>query len=244
MDLNCDLGEGMADDAALFPLITSANIACGGHAGDEHSMLASCRAAVAAGVAVGAHPSYPDREGFGRAPLELPAAQLIAEVARQLAALAAAAAHAGTRVSYVKPHGALYNRIAVDEAEAASVVAAVADVDPRMPLLGPPDSAIERAARKAGLPFFREAFPDRGYLADGRLVPRASPGAVIADPVLVAGRAVEIATAGRIRSIGGEWVPVAADSLCLHGDTPGAAENARAVRAALTDAGVDLGAFA
>ncbi|MET0976218.1 MAG: 5-oxoprolinase subunit PxpA [Leifsonia sp.] len=244
MDLNCDLGEGVGDDAAIFPLVSSANIACGYHAGDVVSMLESCRLAVAGGVAIGAHPSYRDREGFGRRPMEVEAGQLTADTLVQLRVLDVLARQAGGHVAYLKPHGALYNRVAVDPVQAEAVVAAVVAFDRALVVLSPAGSALERAALTSGLEVRREAFVDRGYLADGSLASRGTAGAVIEDPGQVAARAVALATTGRIRAIDGTELELTADSLCLHGDTPGAPALAATVRAALEDAGIRIAAFA
>jgi UPF0271 protein len=241
VDLNCDLGEGF-DDAALFPVVTSANIACGGHTGDPATMAAACRLAVRHRVAIGAHPSYPDREGFGRRDRDLPDAELRALVLSQVTALRTAAEEAGGIVRYVKPHGALYNRIARDPGTADAVAAAAAIL--QLPLLGPAGSAIAEAADQHGVAFFREAFPDRGYTADGRLAPRGVPGAVIEDADTVAERALALALTGRVPSLEGGEVVLEVDSLCLHGDSPGAPVAARAVRDRLAAAGIRLGAFA
>ncbi len=236
IDLNSDLGELvdgrlMGDDAAMFPLITSANIACGYHAGDDETMLASCRRAAENRVAVGAHVSYQDRAGFGRRSMEVAPADLIADVASQLAALHRIARRAGTPIAYVKPHGALYNRIAHDRIQAAAVVEAVGAFDPQLPILGLPGSAVLELAAGAGLPVFREAFVDRGYRADGTLIPRGEPGDLLEDLEQIADRAVEFALRG------------AADSLCVHGDTPGALAMARLVRQRLAEAGIGLRPF-
>jgi UPF0271 protein len=235
VDLNCDLGEGFDDDA-LLPLVTSANVACGAHAGDADTMAATCRAAVASGVTVGAHPSYPDRANFGRVDLDLADEELRETLLDQVAALRRAAEGTGAVVRYLKPHGALYNRIARDPVQAA-VVAAVA-VECALPLLGPAGSEIAAAAEARDVPFFAEAFADRAYLADGRLAPRGMPGAVIADPRLAGARAVALALHGQVPAIDGTPVRLAAHSLCVHGDTPGAPAVAAAVRAALQGAGV------
>ena len=247
IDLNCDLGEGVGDDAALFPLITSANIACGFHAGDAETIAESCRLAVLNGVAIGAHPSYNDREGFGRRVLEVDDATLLDEWAVQIGAVRAAAAEAGGVVAYVKPHGALYNRLQVDDHLARLFSSAMADVnsgDIDVALLGLPDSALERASTREGIDYVPEAFADRAYLHDGSLAPRSLPGALIADVDLVAERAVAIATGRGIRAIDGSRIAIRASSLCLHGDTPGAPALAAAVRGALGDANVDIRSFA
>ncbi|MCW2744284.1 MAG: putative lactam utilization protein [Mycobacterium sp.] len=249
VDLNADLGEGfgpwrMGDDAALLDVVTSANVACGFHAGGPSIMRATCDAAVARGVAIGAHVSYRDLEGFGRRPLDVPAAELRDQVAYQLGALDAVARAAGGRVAYCKPHGALYNRIAVDAEQAGAVVGAVAGFAPGLPVLGLPGSVFLDLAARAGLVPRGEAFADRGYTAEGRLVPRAQPGAVLHDPAAVVARSVAMARDRKVASVDGAEVAVDAVSLCVHGDTPGAVELARAVRAALEDAGLAVAPFA
>ncbi|WP_454050763.1 LamB/YcsF family protein [Cellulomonas sp. Marseille-Q8402] len=248
IDLNCDLGEGYGDwtlgepgtDDALLAVVTSANVACGFHAGDPAIMAARCATAVARGVAVGAHVGYRDLAGFGRRRLDVPPGVLAAEVAYQVGALQAVARTVGGRVRYVKPHGALYNRIVADEEQAAAVVAGVLGVDPGLAVVGLPGSAVLRLAREAGLRTVTEAFVDRGYLADGTLVPRTRPGALVTDPDEAAERAVRMARDGVVASVDGGDVAVEAASLCVHSDTPGAVPVARAVRAALESAGVSL----
>lgn len=242
IDLNSDLGEGVGDDAAIFGLVTSANVACGGHAGDEGSMRACVALAIEHGVSLGAHPSYPDREGFGRRDQELDAGELRDEILRQVEALAAIATSAGTRPCYVKPHGALYNRIVLDPVQADAV--ALASRDAGLPLLGLADSAIHSAADRHGVGFFREAFADRAYLPDGTLAPRSIEGSVIADPLVAADRAVRMAVDGTVVALDGTVLRVELDSLCVHGDTPDAVAMAAAVRDRLTAAGVGLRAFA
>jgi UPF0271 protein len=241
VDLNADLGEGADGDEGLLAVVTSASVACGGHAGDEGTMRATARLAARAGVTLGAHPSYPDRAGFGRRPMELSGDELRLTVGTQVDAMVRAAAAAGVRVSFVKPHGALYNRAAADADTALPVVAAVADAG--MALLCPPASQLDRAARRAGVPCFAEVFADRAYLPDGSLAGRELPGAVIDDPDEVALRAVELAVHGRIRAIDGSVLPLAGDSLCVHGDSPGALSRAVAVRRALEAAGVTVRPF-
>ena len=240
VDLNCDLGEGF-DDAPLFRLVTSASVACGGHAGDAATMAEACRRAAANGVTIGAHPSYEDREGFGRRNQEVEPERLRFQVVAQVAALRVAADAAGVPVRYLKPHGALYNRIAGDPVQAGAVARAAQDAG--LPLLGPPGSAIERAAEERAVPFFREAFADRGYTPDGRLAPRGAPGALLTDPAEIAARALGMVLAGAVTATDGTEVRLAFDSLCLHGDTPGAAEAARAVRARLESGGVTVRPF-
>ncbi|MDR6610646.1 5-oxoprolinase subunit PxpA [Leifsonia sp. 1010] len=249
VDLNSDLGESfgawsMGDDAALLRVVSSANVACGFHAGDPSTMLATCREAAANGVTVGAHVSYRDLAGFGRRAMDVPAGELRDEVLYQLAALAGVARVAGTSVRYVKPHGALYNRIVRDAAQARAVVDAVAAFDPTLALLGLAGSAVERAADDAGVRFVREAFVDRGYRSDGTLVPRTEPGALLSDDGEIAARAVRMVTEGRVVAVDGTDIPVEVDSLCVHGDTPGAVAMALAVRGALGASGVRVEPFA
>jgi UPF0271 protein len=249
VDLNSDLGESfgawtLGDDAALLRIVSSANVACGFHAGDASTMLATCREAAANDVTVGAHVSYRDLAGFGRRAMDVPPGELRDEVLYQLAALTGLARVAGTAVRYVKPHGALYNRIVTDETQARAVVDAVAAFDPTLALLGLAGSAVERAAEEAGLRFVREAFVDRGYRSDGSLVPRTKPGALLSDVREIAGRAVRMVTAGTVEAADGTVISVTVDSLCVHGDTPGAVAMAQAVRDALTQAGIEVGPFA
>ncbi len=249
MDLNSDLGEGyghwaLGDDAALLEVVTSANVACGFHAGDPATIDRTVRTAVERGVAIGAQVSYPDLVGFGRREIDVAPDDLTADVLYQLGALEAFARAAGSRVRYVKPHGALYNRIARDPVQAAAVVEAVRRYDPALPLLTLPGSAAMDAAREAGVPTVAEGFADRAYTGEGRLVSRREPGAVLHDPEQVATRAVVMATEHRVESIDGDQVEVDVRSLCVHGDTPGAVDLARQVRAALEKAGVTLGPFA
>ncbi|MDF2920067.1 MAG: uncharacterized protein K0S70_4285 [Microbacterium sp.] len=244
VDLNADLGEtvdGMptADDEAMFAVISSANVACGGHAGDAASMREAVARAARFGVAVGAHPSYADRENFGRIRRQPAVAELRTSVAAQLAALVAA----GADLRYVKPHGALYHAVRDDAEQARAVVDAVVDLSSRLgralPVLGLP-GVIAEVAASAGLPFVHEAFLDRGYTADGGLVPRGEPGDLIEDPARVAARALRLVREGEVETVDGDRIAVAAASLCLHGDTPSAVAMARAVRAALDAAGVEV----
>lgn len=244
IDLNADLGEtrdgvATADDAALFPLISSANVACGGHAGDADSMREAIERARQYGVTIGAHPSYPDTAGFGRTAMQIDEADLRASLFEQLFALA----DAGADIRYVKPHGALYNVAVHDEAHARAVVVATAALSNRV---GRPigvlglGGELERLTRAAGLPYRAEAFLDRGYRADGTLVPRGEPGALLHDAAVVAARAVRIARSGEVVAVDGSLVVTSATSLCVHGDTAEAVDMARAVRAALAEAGVDV----
>lgn len=249
MDLNADLGESfgswtMGDDASMFRVVSSANVACGFHAGDPLTMLDSCRAAFDLDVRVGAHVGYRDLAGFGRRSLDMSFDELFGDVLYQLGALDGVAHAVGASVDYVKPHGALYNRIVHDPEQAEAVVAAVHAYDPGLPVLGLPNSAWLNLAEESGHPVFREAFVDRAYLPDGTLVPRSQEGAVLHDPAEVVAQAVRIATRGEVVAQDGTLVSVKADSLCIHGDTPGAVEMAAAVRKGLEEAGVEIAAFA
>lgn len=229
IDLNADVGEGFPDDDALLDVVTSANVACGFHAGTAETMRVACATAVARGVVVGAHPSFRDREGFGRRDLDLAPHVVEAEVAEQVGALAAVAAAEGARLAYVKPHGALYHRASVD-AGYAGAIAGVAAAN-GLAVLAWPGSELLRQAIAAGAAAVAEGFADRAYAADGRLVPRTAPGALLAGAA-AAEQAVRLARSGEVGSI------------CIHGDGPGAGELARSVRAALAEAGVELQAFA
>lgn len=247
VDLNSDLGESfgdarVGDDAAMFPLVTSANLACGFHGGDPVTMLDSCWLAFENGVTVGAHPSYRDLEGFGRRPREREWRELYAEVLYQVAALMNMGPTSGGSVKYIKPHGALYNRIAVDPMQAEPVAAVARNL--QLPLLGMAGSAIHRAADTMGVRFVREAFVDRAYTPDGTLVPRSQPGAVLTDAAAVARRALRMVEDGTVEAVDGTVIRVQVESLCVHGDTPHAVELARSVRRTLLDAGVELRAFA
>ncbi|WP_374315247.1 LamB/YcsF family protein [Microbacterium sp.] len=244
IDLNADLGETVdgvatADDEAMFAVISSASVACGGHAGDAASMRDSVERAARHGVAVGAHPSYPDRANFGRLPMAISPDELAAAVAVQLGALVAA----GADIRYVKPHGALYHAVTADRAQADAVARAGAPhaalLGRALPVLGL-DGEIVRAAASAGLPFVREAFLDRGYTGAGRLVPRSAPGALLDQPDAVAARAVRLVREGVVEAVDGTLVRADAASLCLHGDSPAAVAMARSVRAALDAAGIEV----
>jgi UPF0271 protein len=248
IDLNADLGEGygawrLGDDEALLEVISSANVACGFHAGDPITMRRVCALAAARGVAVGAQVGYHDLPGFGRRRIDVEPDELSADVLYQLGALHACAVGARTTVRYVKPHGALYNAAADEPATAQAVAAAVAAFDTTLPVLGLPGSCLEAAAMTQGLAFVAEAFADRAYLPTGRLVPRDSPGAVLTDPTVVADRAVAFARDGQVVAIDGSVVAVAAASICVHGDTPGAVALAHAVRNALTATGMTVRPF-
>ncbi|MEI5009992.1 LamB/YcsF family protein [Streptomyces sp. NPDC087659] len=248
IDLNADLGEGfgrwrLTDDEELLSVVTSANVACGFHAGDAATMRRVCALAAERGVRIGAQVSYRDLAGFGRRSMDVPADELAAEVAYQIGALEVFARAAGTRVSYVKPHGALYNRVVHDEQQAEAVVEGVMLTGERLPLLGLPGSTLHTMAEKAGLPVVTEAFADRAYTADGTLVPRGRDGAVLTDPDTVVERSVSMARFGVVTSRCGRPVGVRARSLCLHGDTEGAVALARRVRERLEESGVRVEAF-
>jgi UPF0271 protein len=248
-DLNADLGESfgawtLGDDAALMEIITSANVACGFHAGDPLTLRKACAMAVSRGVTIGAQVSYRDLAGFGRREMDVPHAELTAEILYQIAALDGIARAEGSSVRYVKPHGALYHRVARDPVQGDALIQAVRAYDPSLPLLTKPDGRAAEIARAAGLRVVTEAYADRAYGADGALVSRGLPGAVLTDPDLVAGRAVRMILAGTVQAIDGTQVRLDARSLCIHGDTAGAVALARAVRVALEQAGVTLAPFA
>lgn len=247
VDLNSDLGEWdvpekASEDAPMFRLVTSANIASGFHAGNRDSMLASARLAAESGVALGAHPSYRDREGFGRRDQDVDATTLRVDILEQVDALMAAATEAGTRIRYLKPHGALYNRIAVDPLQADAVARAARDA--QLPILGLASSEIHKAADVRGVPFFREAFVDRAYLPNGALAPRTIAGAVLADPQAAASRALRMVAEGTVEALNGTTLHVHFDSLCVHGDSPGALAMAQRVREQLAAAGIEIRPFA
>ncbi len=249
IDLNADLGEGfgrwtLTDDEALLSVVTSANVACGFHAGDPSVMRRVCDLAAERGVRIGAQVSYRDLAGFGRRAMDVPSDELAAEVAYQIGALRVFAEAAGAEVSYVKPHGALYNRTVRDAEQARAVVEGVRLSGGRLPVLGLPGSELLGAAEEAGLQGVREAFADRAYTPEGTLVPRREPGAVVEDADAVVRRSVGFAVDGGVEAVDGSQVAVGARSLCVHGDTPGAAAIAARVRVALEEAGVKVGAFA
>jgi UPF0271 protein len=248
IDLNSDVGESygrwtLGDDDAMLAIITSANVACGFHAGDPSTLRATTSVAAHRGVVVGAQVGYGDLAGFGRRFVDVEPGALADDVVYQLGALDGMCRVAGTRVRYVKPHGALYNAVVHHEGQAGAVVAAVRDYDRDLPVLGLPGSALLRAAEAAGLRAVPEVFADRGYTADATLVPRSEPGAVLHDPEEVAQRVLRMVTDGVVRSVSGADVAVRGDSVCVHGDSPGAVDMATAVRAALDGAGVTVAAF-
>jgi UPF0271 protein len=249
VDLNSDVGESfgrwtLGDDEAVLASVTSANVACGFHAGDPTTLRRTCELAVAGGVVVGAQVGYRDLAGFGRRFLDVSARELADDVLYQLGALEALCRVSGTRVRYVKPHGALYNAVVHHQEQARAVVDAVHAYDPGLPVLGLPGSVFLDAARARGLRAVPEAFADRGYTPAGTLVPRAEPGALLSDPDLVAARVLRLVTEGVVTAVDGSDVPVRAESVCLHGDSPGAVAMARAVRSTLDGAGVPVVAFA
>jgi UPF0271 protein len=248
IDLNADVGESfgpwpMGDDARLIPLVTSINVACGFHAGDPLTIERTVKLAFRHGIVVGAHPGYPDLAGFGRRDMEMPPQELEAAVLYQVAAVAGFARAAGTELRHVKPHGALYNRAARDAAVAEPVARAVARVSTALVLVGPPGSVLLDAGVAVGLPTAAEAFADRAYEPDGSLRSRSLPGALLTDSEAVAHQALTIARDGRVTALDGSTIRLRADTICLHGDTPGAVRHARAVRAALEAAGVEIRAF-
>jgi UPF0271 protein len=248
VDLNADLGEGfgvwrLGDDDAMLDVVTSANVACGFHAGDPASLARVCRAAAARGVRIGAQVGYRDLAGFGRRFIDVTAEDLEADVVYQIGALQALAHAAGTAVTYVKPHGALYNTIVDHEQQARAVAAAVHAVDPGLPVLGLAGSAFFTAAAELGLRTVSEAFADRAYTPDGTLVSRREPGAVLHDPNAIAERVVAMVTTGRITAADGSALTITAESVCVHGDSPGAVAIASAVRDGLAAADVTLHAF-
>lgn len=244
IDLNSDLGEGAGTDEAIMPFITSANVACGAHAGDEDTMRRTIELALAAGVAIGAHPGYRDPANFGRVPLAMSREALLADLKAQLETIRAIAGAAGARLAHVKAHGALYNSGERDDGVASVIAEAVRAFDEDLVLFAPPGSAMEKAAGRLGIRVAREAFADRAYQPDGTLRSRRLPASVHEDPAVAAAQAVSIARDRRVMTSDGGALDIAADTICLHGDTPNAAAIARAVRAALTVAGLEVAASA
>ena len=248
IDLNADLGEGfgvwrLGDDDAMLQVVTSANVACGFHAGDPAGLLRVCRTAAERGVRIGAQVSYRDLAGFGRRFIDVATEDLIADIVYQIGALQGIAAAAGSTVSYVKPHGALYNTIVTNREQAAAVAAAVHLVDATLPVLGMAGSAFFDEAARLGLRTVAEAFADRAYRPDGQLLSRREPGAVLHDPVEIAQRVVTMVTSGRVTAIDGAQIAVSAESICVHGDSPGAVQSATSVLDQLKAAGTDIRAF-
>ncbi|MBV1809166.1 MULTISPECIES: LamB/YcsF family protein [Pseudomonas syringae group] len=248
IDLNSDLGESfgawsMGDDAAILEVVSSANVACGFHAGDPAGILRTLEAAAARDVAVGAHVAYPDLVGFGRRNMDVPAEQLTADVIYQIGALQGLARSAGTTVTYVKPHGALYNTIAGDPVQAAAVIQAILRIDPQLKLVCLANSKLLGWARDAGLTCVSEAFADRAYTAQGTLVSRSHPGAVLHDVELITERMLRLVRDGVIEAEDGSLIELEADSICVHGDSPGAVNIAHALKQRLLEAGVNIRAF-
>ncbi len=245
IDLNCDCGESfgvwsLGDDVAVLPHVTSANVACGAHAGDPEVMRRTVRLCRALGVAVGAHPGFPDLPGFGRRPLPLTPSEVETSVLAQIGALHAIARAEGVELRHVKPHGALYNLAAQTPAIAEAIARAVAAFSRDLILVGLAGSALVEAGLSAGLRVAREAFADRGYAADGSLLPRDAPGALILDPQRNLAQALSIVTTGQVTGPEGRPIPVVAETLCVHGDTPGAAERAAVLRQGLLAAGIEV----
>ncbi|MCW2659043.1 MAG: hypothetical protein JWP83_195 [Mycobacterium sp.] len=248
IDLNADLGEGfgvwrLGDDDTMLGIVTSANVACGFHAGDPAGLLRVCRAAAERGVRIGAQVSYRDLAGFGRRFIDVAADDLVADVVYQIGALQAIARASGSAVSYVKPHGALYNTIVTNREQAAAVAAAVHLVEPALPVLGMAGSAFFDEAGRLGLRAVAEAFADRAYRPDGQLVSRREPGAVLHDPAAIAERVATMVTSGSVTAVDGTQIAVSVESVCVHGDSPGAVQIATAVRDRLAAAGADIRAF-
>jgi UPF0271 protein len=244
IDLNSDVGEGAGDDGVIIPLVTSVNVACGFHAGDPVTIRETIRLAKRHGVAVGAHPSYPDREGFGRRPMARGPGAVESDLLYQLGALAALCRAEGVALTHVKPHGALYNSAAGNQALATAIGKAVRAFDPALLVVCLAGSHMVEVMRRMGLACAEEAFVDRGYTPRGTLVPRDQPGALIEEPAVVAERAWRMARDRMVIAVDGTEVAMAADTICLHGDTPGAARLAAAVRSRLLAAGVELRALA
>lgn len=241
IDLNADIGEGCGDDEAILACVSSASIACGGHAGDAASMRAALRQCRRLGVAAGAHPSYADREHFGRRELAISPEQAAAGLTEQLRRLQGLALDEGVALRHVKPHGALYNRAADDRPLAQALAAAVRDADPGLAVMGLAGGALLEAARALGLRVIAEGFADRGYGTDARLLPRGQAGALLG-PAEAEAQLLDLLLRGGLRAAGGAWLELAVDSICLHGDGPDAAQLAGRLRMALDREGVRLGA--
>ncbi|WP_432701040.1 5-oxoprolinase subunit PxpA [Kluyvera cryocrescens] len=238
IDLNADVGEGCNSDVELLTLVSSANIACGFHAGDALMMLACVRESLKNGVAVGAHPSFPDRDNFGRTAMQLPPETVYAQTLYQVGALAAIVQAEGGLLRHVKPHGMLYNQAATDSVLADAIARAVLAVNPALILVGLAGSELIRAGERLGLPTRQEVFADRGYQASGQLVPRSQPGALIANEEQALTQTLEMIQRGRVRSIEGQWTSVNAQTVCLHGDGEHALAFARRLRAAFAAQGI------
>ncbi len=248
IDLNADLGEGfgiweLGDDDAMLDIVTSANLACGFHAGNPVGLSRTCRSATARGVRIGAQVGYFDLAGFGRRRIDVEPAELTADVIYQIGALQALARAAGTTLGYVKPHGALYNTIVTDNDQARAVAEAVYAADPALPVLGLAGSVFFSEARRLGLRTVAEGFADRAYRSDGQLVPRSNAGAVLHDPAQIAERVLSMVKTGSVIAVDGSVVAIEVESVCVHGDSPGAVQIAGAVRDQLLSAGIELAAF-
>lgn len=248
IDLNSDLGESfgqwsMGDDAAILKLVSSANVACGFHAGSPAGILETLKAAKAQGVTVGAHVAYPDLVGFGRRNMDIASDELTADVIYQIGALQGLARAAGTEVRYVKPHGALYNTIAYNECQALAVIDGILAVDPQLPLVGLAGSPVLFLAQQKGLKTIAEAFADRAYHADGTLVSRREAGSVLHDAQQVAERMLQLITEGGVQSVEGKFTPIQAESICVHGDSPGAMAMASQIRVLLEAQGIAIRSF-
>ena len=249
IDINSDLGESfgawkMGDDSAMLDVVSSANVACGFHAGDPAGILKTVKAAAERGVAIGAHVGYRDLAGFGRRNMDPSSEELIGDVIYQIGALQGLAKAAGTRVTYVKPHGALYNTIAIDARQAADVIAAIRAIDPSLVLMALAGSQLVEQARSAGLTVVAEAFADRAYTPEGNLVSRREKGSVLHDPELVAQRMLRMVRDGVIEAIDGTVTKIDAQSICVHGDSPGAVAIAQRLRALLEQSGLAVQPFA
>lgn len=249
IDINSDLGESfgawsMGDDDAMLDIVTSANVACGFHAGDPAGILRTLKAAAARQVSIGAHVSYPDKVGFGRRNMDVASDELTADVIYQIGALQGLAQAAGTRVSYVKPHGALYNTIAHDRRQGLAVIAAIRAVDPGLVLVALAGSSLIELAREEGLTCVAEAFADRAYTPEGTLVSRREPGAVLHDPQLIGQRMLRLVKEGTLEAIDGSITRIQTDSICVHGDSPAAVAMARELRRVLEQANMQLQPFA
>jgi len=242
IDLNADLGEGCANDEALLQLVSSANIACGFHAGDAQTLRQSIRWALQYGVAIGAHPSFPDRDNFGRTRMQLPPETVYAQMVYQLGAVAAMARAEGGVMVHVKPHGMLYNQAAVEPALAEAIARAVKAVDPALRLVGLAGSELIRAGEKLGLATRQEVFADRGYQADGTLVPRGQPGALITSDEQALEQTLEMVRHHRVRTLEGTWAAVQAETVCLHGDGEHALSFARTLRERFAVEGINVSA--
>ena len=238
VDLNCDMGEGCGNDAELMRYITSANVACGFHAGDPATMRATAEMAVENGVRIGAHPGYPDRENFGRSPLKMAIKDIAHIVSEQVQAMRDVARSAGGQLSHVKPHGALYNQAAQDLEVATAIAEALRDVDPALALYGLSGSASIQGAKQLGVPVVAEAFADRSYQTDGSLTPRQANNSLIKDAGSAATQVLDMVKYGRVRSVDAIMIKIVAETICIHGDAPRALTFAQVIRAALKGNGV------